>query len=83
MIYFPRKQFRWKVFSEGTKEDVPEREGEGNVLKRILRYVVVYLPRMLGGLAIKVLGTLTDLGLPWNRQGWGIPDLRKLLQIER
>jgi ATP-binding cassette subfamily B multidrug efflux pump len=34
-------------------------------LKRILRYVVVYLPRMLGGLAIKVLGTLTDLGLPW------------------
>ncbi len=34
-------------------------------MKRILRYVVVYLPRMLGGLAIKVLGTLTDLGLPW------------------
>ncbi len=34
-------------------------------MKRILKYVVVYLPRMLGGLAIKVLGTLTDLGLPW------------------
>lgn len=24
-----------------------------------------------------------DLGYPKNRQGWGIPDLRKLLQIER
>ena len=34
-------------------------------MKKILRYLIPYVPRMAGGLAIKILGTLTDLGLPW------------------
>ncbi len=27
----------------------------------------------------KLLFTAADLGLPWNQQGWGMVDVRKLL----
>lgn len=34
-------------------------------MKIIMKYLKIYIPRMAGGLAIKICGTLTDLGLPW------------------
>lgn len=34
-------------------------------MHRILQYLKTYIPRMVGGLTIKIIGTLTDLGLPW------------------